>query len=187
MPSTLAFTTLTLSLFLAATTTTNALPWNFKAFNRQQYSPPSWVPRNFVPANPTPAPYISGPELTVNFPDPCIIAVNGTYYSFATGSASANIPIAYSTDFVNWQLVLNDDGTETDALPIVGDWVNMVRAVADPSYSCIDRNGRTNENTKKTDCTKHMGSRRQPARRRQVRHVLLCHRLGLTRWRTPLC
>ena len=56
----------------------------------------------------------------------CIIAVNGTWYSFATGSGTANIPIAYSTDFINWQLVLNDDGSETDSLPTVGDWVNMV-------------------------------------------------------------
>jgi len=125
MPSTLTLSTLTLSIFLT-TATTNALPWNFKPFNRQRYSPPSHVPHNFVPPNATPAPYVSGPELTTNFPDPCIIIVNGTYYSFATGSAAANIPIAYSTDFVNWQLVLDDTGAEVDALPTVGAWVNMV-------------------------------------------------------------
>jgi len=123
MPSTL---TTTLTFSAALLTTINALPWNVKPFNRQHYSPPSWVPHNFVPPNPTPAPYISGPELTVNFPDPCIIVVNGTYYSFATGSAAANIPIAYSTDFVNWQLVVDDTGAEVDALPTTGDWVNMV-------------------------------------------------------------
>lgn len=123
MPSTL---TTTLAFSATLLTTINALPWNVKPFNRQHYSPPSWVPRNFVPPNPTPAPYISGPELTVNFPDPCIIVVNGTYYSFATGSAAANIPIAYSTDFVNWQLVLDDTGAEVDALPTTGAWVNMV-------------------------------------------------------------
>jgi beta-xylosidase len=33
-----------------------------------------------------------------------------------------------STDFINWQLVLNDDGTEKDSLPVTGTWVNMTTA-----------------------------------------------------------
>ena len=124
-PSTLAISTITITAF-SLLTTISALPWAATPFARQHFSPPSWVPRNFVPPNAAPAPYISPPELTTNFPDPCIIVVNGTYYSFATGSAAANIPIAYSTDFINWQLVLDDDGSEVDALPVVGNWVNMV-------------------------------------------------------------
>ena len=63
------FTTLALvsSTFFTAAT---SLPWFSKSFNRQHYSPPANVPANLVPFNPTPAPYISGPELTTNFPDP---------------------------------------------------------------------------------------------------------------------
>ena len=63
------FTTIALisSTFI---TTTIAFAWFSKPFNRQHYSPPANVPSNLVPSNPTPAPYISGPELTTNFPDP---------------------------------------------------------------------------------------------------------------------
>jgi len=65
------FTALTFALVSSTFfTTTTALPWISKPFNRQHYSPPSNVPANFVPYNAQPAPYISPPELTTNFPDP---------------------------------------------------------------------------------------------------------------------
>lgn len=112
-------------LLLTPLASANPLPWNLPSFfNWDQYAPAAVAP-NYVPSNPTPAPYVSGPELTTNFPDPCIITVNGTYYSFATGSGTANIPMAMSTDFVNWVLVTEEDGSERDTLPIVPEWVNM--------------------------------------------------------------
>ena len=70
----------------------------------------------------------SGPLLTpaVNFPDPSLILVGSTWYSLATrtiGSA-VHIQIASSLDFQNWALVLNDNGTQRDALPYLPHWVN---------------------------------------------------------------
>jgi hypothetical protein len=51
-------------------------PWA-PSFNWGKYAPPAHQPANYFPPNPTPAPYVSGPKLTTNFPDPCIINVNG--------------------------------------------------------------------------------------------------------------
>jgi len=114
--------------------------------------------------------------------------VNGTYYSFATGSSIANIPIAYSTDFVNWQLVLDDTGDEVDALPTVGDWVNMVSfghfLIA---FSFRYETGISADEMGSQDFTQYMGTRCESTRQWQVCHVLLCHSHGGARWCAPLC
>lgn len=69
----------------------------------------------------------AGPVDTNNFPDPCIINYDNTWYSFATrtiGSA-VHIQVAKSTDFAHWVAVTNSDGSEYDALPTLGAWVNQ--------------------------------------------------------------
>lgn len=62
-----------------------------------------------------------------NFPDPSIIKVNGTWYSFGTHTRSSNvkIQIARSTDFENWSVVKKSDGSQVDALPVLPAWVNQ--------------------------------------------------------------
>lgn len=57
-----------------------------------------------------------------NFPDPGLLNHNGTWYAFGTNPhkhdpQSIHIPVATSTDFVNWTL---HEGY--DAMPTIGDW-----------------------------------------------------------------
>ena len=63
---------------------------------------------------------IAGPVVSTNFPDPAIIQVGNTYYSFATSNKWSNdtihIQVATSTDYTTWT-VLNQD-----ALPVPGAW-----------------------------------------------------------------
>lgn len=70
----------------------------------------------------------AGPNLPTDFPDPCIINTNGTWYAFATTSDHVNIPVATVpwNDFEGqWQLLLDATGKPIDALPSVPTWVNM--------------------------------------------------------------
>lgn len=62
----------------------------------------------------------SGPVISSNFPDPSIIKVGGTWYSFGTNLGDSTVPhvqIATSTDFKTWTL------TGDDALPNLPAWV----------------------------------------------------------------
>ncbi|KAJ5104914.1 Glycoside hydrolase family 43 [Penicillium alfredii] len=57
-----------------------------------------------------------------NFPDPSLRQHNGTWYAFATNPKkkspnTIHLPVATSTDFVNWTLHKG-----YDALPTMGDW-----------------------------------------------------------------
>lgn len=63
---------------------------------------------------------VTGPVISANFPDPCVIEVNNVWYAFATRTkgTSIHIQIASSTDFDSWT-VINDD-----ALPNLPSWVN---------------------------------------------------------------
>ena len=59
----------------------------------------------------------NGPVIAENFPDPSFIHVNDTYYAFSTNSGHGNVPVATSTDFVNWTFT-------QDALPSLGNWTS---------------------------------------------------------------
>ncbi|KAF2718707.1 glycoside hydrolase family 43 protein [Polychaeton citri CBS 116435] len=68
----------------------------------------------------------AGPAIGgANFPDPCILKVGSTWYSFATRTIGSNvhIPVASSTDFTNWQTVSDGNG-QHDALPNLPSWVD---------------------------------------------------------------
>ncbi|RMY66666.1 hypothetical protein D0863_08272 [Hortaea werneckii] len=61
-----------------------------------------------------------------NFPvDPSVIQVGNTWYAFATRTigSSIHIQVAQSTDFNNWSIVKNADGSQKDALPNLPSWV----------------------------------------------------------------
>ncbi|GAB7347812.1 hypothetical protein MBLNU459_g5350t2 [Dothideomycetes sp. NU459] len=68
----------------------------------------------------------TGPVITSNFPDPCIIKVDGIWYAFATRTyhTTVHYQIATSPDFENWTISTNADGTPKDALPNLPAWVN---------------------------------------------------------------
>ena len=65
--------------------------------------------------------------ITANFPDPSIIKVNGTWYAFATHTRGTDlkIQVARSTNFEDWSIVKNADGSQFDALPVLPAWVRM--------------------------------------------------------------
>lgn len=61
-----------------------------------------------------------------DFPDPGLLEYNGTWYAFGTNPhkndpTSIHIPVATSTNFVNWTL---HDGW--DAMPTIGNWERKV-------------------------------------------------------------
>ena len=57
------------------------------------------------------------PVLDEDFPDPDILEVDGTYYAYATNTATLNVQVATSTDLESWEL------SDTDALPELPSWV----------------------------------------------------------------
>lgn len=63
---------------------------------------------------------LQNPVITVNFPDPFVMKVGETYYAYSTNSNSRNLPIAVSTDLVNWQI-------KRDGMPALAKWINLSR------------------------------------------------------------
>lgn len=61
------------------------------------------------------------PVIPANFPDPFILKVDHTYYAYSTNSNSRNVPVATSTDLVNWTI-------GRDVLPALPRWVNISQA-----------------------------------------------------------
>ncbi|KAK7515195.1 glycosyl hydrolase [Phyllosticta citriasiana] len=64
----------------------------------------------------------SGPVISSNFPDPSIVKVGNTWYSFGTNlgdQTTPHIQIATSSDFKTWSL------TGEDALPTLPAWVSF--------------------------------------------------------------
>jgi beta-xylosidase len=61
------------------------------------------------------------PVLRTDFPDPHIIRVDGIYYAYSTNAASRNVPVARSSDLVNWDI-------PSEALPGLGRWVRLGNA-----------------------------------------------------------
>lgn len=66
---------------------------------------------------------VVGPVLALNFPDPSIINVNGTWWAFATNGNQVYVQVASSQDFNTWTLL-----SGTDALPYPPDWVREPRS-----------------------------------------------------------
>ncbi|KAF2754479.1 Arabinanase/levansucrase/invertase [Pseudovirgaria hyperparasitica] len=64
----------------------------------------------------------TGPILSADFPDPSIIKIRDTWYSFSTSSGDRNVQVASSRDFRTWTLI-TENGQIKDALPRLGDWV----------------------------------------------------------------
>ena len=84
--------------------------------------PPAASPNDFV--------------LDLDFPDPDVLEVDGTFYAYATNSPGANVQVATSPDLATWQL------EDIDALPELPDWAAPgktwapeVTELADGSYA----------------------------------------------------
>jgi beta-xylosidase len=60
----------------------------------------------------------TNPVINTNFPDPFILKVDDTYYAYSTNSNSRNVPVATSTDLVNWDI-------GRDVMPALARWVNL--------------------------------------------------------------
>lgn len=58
------------------------------------------------------------PVLRRDFPDPGIIRVDDTYYAYSTNSASRNVPLAISTNLINWEY-------KSDAMPSLPGWAQL--------------------------------------------------------------
>ena len=54
--------------------------------------------------------------LDLDFPDPDVLEVNGTFYAYATNAPGTNVQVASSPDLASWQL------EDVDALPELPDW-----------------------------------------------------------------
>lgn len=65
-------------------------------------------------------PVFQNPVININFPDPFILQVDGTYYAYATNSSGHNVQTATSTDLVHWTI-------GRDALPALPRWVKLSR------------------------------------------------------------
>jgi beta-xylosidase len=71
------------------------------------------------PASPTAeGETFQNPVLRRDFPDPGIIRVDDTYYAYSTNAASRNVPLAISTDLINWEY-------EADAMPALPTWAQL--------------------------------------------------------------
>lgn len=62
------------------------------------------------------------PLISVNFPDPAIIEVNGTFYTFSTTSGGVNVPMASSTDMKSTISITQPDGELQDAMHALPSW-----------------------------------------------------------------
>jgi beta-xylosidase len=58
------------------------------------------------------------PVIRRDFADPGIIRVGDTYYAYSTNAASRNVPLATSTDLVNWEY-------QADAMPALPSWAQL--------------------------------------------------------------
>jgi arabinan endo-1,5-alpha-L-arabinosidase len=70
------------------------------------------------PGEPSEAPApVGAPVLDHDFPDPDVLAVDGTYYAYATNGNYLNVQVAESNDLENWSVL------EEDALPKLPSWI----------------------------------------------------------------
>jgi beta-xylosidase len=91
----------------------------------------------------------SGPVISSNFQDPCVIRVHDTWFAYSgpNGNPGVNVQIATSTDFTNWQVV-----PKYEVLPTPGPWaavvphvwaphvIQLVSAVfeSEPKHGCVN-------------------------------------------------
>jgi beta-xylosidase len=74
-------------------------------------------PAAAVQATPTSAEF-QNPIFRVDFPDPFVLNVDGTYYAYATNGSGRNIQVARSEDLIQWTLL-------PDALPALPTWARL--------------------------------------------------------------
>jgi beta-xylosidase len=68
-------------------------------------------------------PMFTNPVYGHNFPDPGVLAVDGTYYAYGTNGPLGNVPLLTSPDLANW--------TEAgDVMPALGAWATTGRTWA---------------------------------------------------------
>lgn len=81
-----------------------------------------------------PPPALDGPVLKTNFPDPFILPHGGRYLAYATNMEGdrSNVPMAFSTDLVNWSLMAVPGNADAyhDALPELPAWAERGRTWA---------------------------------------------------------
>lgn len=63
------------------------------------------------------------PVFAENFPDPCVLAVDGVWHAYGTNGRLGTVPLLVSTDLVTWSV-------HGDALPEVGRWATVGRTWA---------------------------------------------------------
>jgi beta-xylosidase len=63
-------------------------------------------------------PTFQNPVILRDFPDPGIILVEDTYYAYSTNAAGRNVPVASSTDLLNWTFL-------GDAMPALPSWARL--------------------------------------------------------------
>ncbi len=86
-------------------------------------------------ATPEPESPAIEPVIDRDFPDPDILEVDGTYYAYATNSATTNVQVATSTDLESWELSREDALPELPSWIIPGKtWAPEVAEVAPGSY-----------------------------------------------------
>lgn len=91
----------------------------------------------------TAAPQFDGPVLRANFPDPFVLPYGDRYLAYATNMHGdrANVPMAFSTDLVNWNLMARggDPDSFHDALPDLPRWAERGRTWAPEVIQIGDR------------------------------------------------
>lgn len=65
----------------------------------------------------TPTSTLVPPVLDRDFPDPDVLEVDGTYYAYATNTATSNVQVAVSEDLETWEYV------REDPLPELPSWI----------------------------------------------------------------
>lgn len=62
------------------------------------------------------------PSIRHDFPDPCVIKVDGTWHAFSTNGANHNIQYAYSNDLARWHRL-----QDVDVMPVLPRWASIFR------------------------------------------------------------
>src|SRR3954449_8748269 len=61
------------------------------------------------------------PVFKQNFPDPFVLLHGSEFIAYSTNDGP-NVPMATSTDLVNWRFVTDPSGRKRDAMPRLGSW-----------------------------------------------------------------